>query len=310
MSVSLGADAAMGHDAFTRWLAEGGWLTERTAEYGVRNVSYGGAVALAAPPEQLSDEGLRTALRDHGVAAGRLYVVWLPPGTALIDRKGDRTCFSNPGTGYHDTLEPDGAPYVAVPACPARFSAVLDRSASMHLDAARLVVNALTNAAPRSRPGYALTDPARGWTGLGVEVGDFCWGRFVERDGVRLQRVWSNAAAERGEEPCTPAPGAAAFGLTVEPRGRLLVGIGEPVLLDVRGWSNVARDDWRIEVRPWVGDFSMQASLDRATLNAGQSARLSLVIPHPLPPGTAGTVLLRSLAEDDTPQWPVSFVTR
>lgn len=310
VSVTLGGDAPAGHDAFTRWLAESGWLTERVAEYGVRRVTYGGAVALDSPPEQLTDEGLRRALATVEVAAGKLYVVWLPTGATLIDRNGDRTCFSNPGTGYHDTLEPRGAAYVAVPACPPRFSAVLDRAGSMHLDAARLVVNALTNPSPRGARAFALVEPANGWSGLGAEVGDFCWGRFVERDGRRLQRVWSNAAAERGEEPCTPAPAAAAFGLTVEPRGRLLVGIGEPVVLTVRGWSNQPRADWPIEVRPWAGDFSMQASLDRATLNDGQTARLSLVVPHPMPPGTEGTVLLRALADDDTPLWPVSFVIR
>lgn len=310
VSVTLGPDT-MRHAAYVRWLAESGWLVERAGEYGVTRVTYGGAVELAVQlPMTSSDEALRDALRTTPLAKGKLYVVWLPEGTALIDPYGHRTCFSNPGTGYHEWLDHEEVPYVAVPACPPRFGATFDLAGSMHLDGTRLVVDALTNPSPRNAPAYAVDDASSVWSALGSEVGDFCWARFVERDGVKLQRVWSNAAVLRGEEPCQPAPLGPSFGLSVEPAGRRTMVIGEAQELTVRGWSSGPRDDWVIDVTPWTGDFGMTATLDRTTLNDGQEAKLSLVVPFPVVKGSLGSVLLRARGADDSPLWPVSLVTR
>jgi len=310
VSVTFGPDTMM-HAAYTRWLAESGWLTERAGEYGVTRVTYGGALELAATlPTTSSDEALRSALRTTALSKGKLYVVWLPEGTTLIDPHGHRTCFSNPGTGYHEQLDAEEVPYVAVPACAPRFGAMFDTAGSMHFDAARLVVDALTNPSPRNAPAFVVDDLSNVWSALGSEVGDFCWGRFTTRDGVLLQRVWSNEAVARGEEPCLPAPAGPAFGFSVEPAGRRTMHIGEAQELTVRGWSNGPRDDWAIDVTPWTGDFNMTATLDRTTLNDGQTATLRLVIPFPVREGAAGSVLLRARGGDDAPLWPVSLVTR
>lgn len=310
VSVTLGPEGGLGHHAFTRWLAEGGWLLERGREYGVEGVTYGGGVELAAPGTELTDADVRAALRAHGVTRGTLYLVWLQPGTSVLDRLGSRTCFPNPGTGYHEHLDEEDVAYVVVPGCPARFSARLDQPASMHLDAARLTLDALTNPSPRNAPAFALNDPAVGWSSLGPEAGDFCWGRLIERDGFTVQRVWSNAAIAAGDEPCVPSPGGAPFGFVVEPAGRQTLTVGEPIQLTVRGWSRGEVADWPVQILYWSGDFTMEASLDRPTLNDGVSATLTLGVPFPVIRGTAGAVLLRALGTDDTPQWPVSIITR
>ena len=310
VSVTLGPEGTFAHHAFTRWLAEGGWLSERGREYGVERVTFGGGVELPAPGTELTDADVRAALRAHGVTPGTLYVVWLQPGTTVLDRLALRTCFSNPGTGYHEHLDEEGVAYVVVPGCPARFSARLDRAASMHLDGARLALDALTNPSPRNAPAFALTDPAVGWSSLGPEAGDFCWGRLLDRDGFTVQRVWSNAAIAAGEEPCVPAPGGPAFGFAVEPSGRQVLNVGEPIQLTVRGWSSGEIKDWPVQVLYWSGDFTMEASLDRLTFNDGVSATLTLGVPFPVVKGTAGAVLLRALGSDDSPQWPVSILTR
>ncbi len=312
VSVTFGPDTA-NHAAYVKWLAESGWLTERAGEYGVQRVTWGGAVELSAVlPATAGDEAVRNALEMTAVSKGKLYVVWLPEGITLIDHYGHRTCFSNPGTGYHEWLDAREVPYVAVPACPPRFGATLDLAGSMHFDASRLVVDALTNPSPRNAPAFAVDDASSVWAALGNEVGDFCWGRTVTRESALLQRVWSNAAVLRGDEPCQPTPPGAgpAFGLIVEPAGRRTMDIGVVQELTIRGWSSGPRDDWAIDVTPWTGDFTMNAMLDKATLNDGQTATLSLSVPFLVPKGTAGSVLLRSRGGDDSPLWPVSLVTR
>ncbi|MBK7857533.1 MAG: hypothetical protein IPJ65_02685 [Archangiaceae bacterium] len=295
------------HDAFTRWLAESGWLLERTREYGVQRVSYRGGVVVDGAAG--SDSALRAVLADT-LQPAALYLVWMPEGRPILDRLGRRTCLSNPGTGYHESVDGSNVPYVVVPTCPARFSALLDVTQSMHLDGARLAVDALTNPTPRNAPAWAQTDPSAGWASLGAEVGDFCWGRLVERDGQHLQRVWSNAAVAKGEEPCVPTTGAVAFGLSVTPTGRRSLAIGETLTWQVEGWANGAMDDWRVEVTPWFGDFTMEASLDAKMMNAGHAVTLSVKVPFDVPPGTNGAVLLRGIGPDDTPLWPIAFVIK
>lgn len=303
VSVTFAGDArAAAHHAFVAALP--GWLLERTGEYGVRAVTAGAPLVLSVAPPA-TDAELRALLP----SVPALYLVFLPDGAELVDRYGNRTCASNPGTGYHESVDSTSVPYVAVPACRARFAAVLDVAGSMHLDAARLAVDALTNPSPRNAPAYALSDAASGWRALGAEVGDFCWGRLVVRDGVTLQRVWSNAAVARGKEPCAPSMGAA-FGLAVDPAGRQRLRIAETMTLTVTGWSASTRDDFTVEVTPWSGDFAIEASLSRSSLNAEQTATLSLRVPYAVPVGSEGAVLLRAIGADDAPLWPVAFVTR
>lgn len=311
VSIALGSETGFGHHAFVRWLAESGWLVERGSEYGVARVSVAASVDLAAPTADLTDADIRAMLRARGVTPGNVYVVWGPPGIGIVDRYGNRTCFSNPGTGYHEHLDEEDVAYVVVPGCPPRFSAQLEQHEAMHLDAARLVIDALTNPSPRNAPAFALSDPTVGWSSLGPEAGDFCWGRLVDRDGHTVQRVWSNAAIARGEEPCLPAPaGAKAFGFEVEPAGRRTLSVGEPITLTVRGWSSGEVPDWPVQILYWSGDFTMQASLDKQLFNDGVSATLELSVPFPVAKGTAGSILLRGLGAADTPQWPVAFITR
>ena len=308
---------------FLESLARSGWLTRVAAEYGVRSVQYAAHVDLptTAPAAVKDDEVqalLRSWLRDGTIPSAPtseptfLYVLFLPAGTSVATLSGD-SCRANPGTGYHDmTAGPEvRVPYVVVPTCEPRFSAILSEVAAMELDVARLVTNALTDPSPRNEPAYALTDVSNPWTSLGWEVGDFCWGRLVEQSGYRLQRVWSNQAAASGGEPCIPAPAdSIPFGMIASPGGLQKLVVGEPYAFTVTGWSRAPIADWTIQASPWVGDYPIRPELDRYTLNNGQSASLQVTIPYATPPGTYGAVLVQALHAVDSPAWPVAFVVR
>jgi hypothetical protein len=202
-------------NGFVAWLASSGWLTEAGGEYGVTTVDGAAPVTLGgAPAPVLSVDEVKAliagAAADGGpptaAASGPslVYVLFLPGGTVLTDAQGN-LCRSNPGAGLHDATTGRALPYVVLPSCEARFSAMLTDDQSTELDTARLVLDTLTNPSPQDAPAWALTDLSSPWAAMGAEAGDFCWGRLFTRDTHTLQRTWSNRAAAAGADACVPA---------------------------------------------------------------------------------------------------------
>ncbi len=288
--------------AFVDWMSQSGWPSRVAGEYGVRSVTHRADVVLSGPaPSALTDDDVQTLLLSK-IADGTLpsapaasppflYLLFFPDGAYITHLSGE-ACSSNPGNGYHDmTNAPERqVPYVVLPACEPRFSALLSEVAGMKLDAARLLVDTLTDPSPRNAPAYTLTDDSNPWTALGAEVGDFCWGRLVQEGaGYTLQRVWSNKQATTGDEPCIPAPsGSVPFGVAVSPPSLQTVEVGVPFEWTVTGWSRAPSADWSVQAISWVGDFAITATLDHSTLNNGETALLRVVLPYAVPSGTYG----------------------
>jgi hypothetical protein len=241
-----------------------------------------------------------------------LYLVLFPDGTSVSGLAGD-ACSANPGNGYHDEMSDtaSAAPYIVVPSCEPRFSAILSEVAGMQLETARLLIDAMTDPSPRNAPAYGLTDDSNPWTSLGTEAGDFCWGRLVPEGSYTLQRVWSNRAAESGGEGCIPVPAdSVAFGMTTSPAGLQTVHVGVPFDFTVVGWSQEPVADWSLHAIPWVGDYAIEVALDSSTLDNGQITTLHVTIPYSVPAGTYGAVRLEAVTGGDSPSWPLAFVVR
>ncbi len=310
--------------AFVDWLSQSDWPSLVAGEYGVHGVEHRAHVELrAVAPNSVTDEDVQAllgeALGDGTVpsapASGPplLYVVFYPDGTSVTRTSGD-ACTSNPGNGYHAMTSGTGAnvPYVVVPSCYPRFSALLSEVQGIELETARLLIDAATDLSPLDAPAFQLNDESNPWSSMGPEVGDLCWGRLVpEGAGYMLQRVWSNAAASVGKEPCTPAPaGSVAFGVTASPSVLQTIAVGVPLSFTVTGWSRAAVADWPIQATTWIGDYAIETSLDRDILNNEQKAVLKVTVPFAQPSGTYGVVLVRALGATDTPAWPVAFTVR
>jgi hypothetical protein len=326
VTVSFAGDA---HSAdlttFVDWMCQSQWPSVVGAEYGVGSVAHRADIVLAGlAPSVLTDDDVRTLLLSRiadgtlpsapPVGASFLYMIFFPDGVDVTHLSGD-ACAANPGNGYHDMTDGAGSnvPYVVVPACEPRFSALLSEVEGMQLEAARLLIDALTDPSPRNEPAYALTDDSNPWTALGAEVGDFCWGRLVgEGPGYTVQRVWSNKEAAAGGEPCLPAPhGSVPFGIAASPPSLQTLDVGVAFDWVVTGWSRAPVADWSIQaISPWAGDFAITATLDRDTLNDGQTAALRVTVPYAVPSGTYGAVLLRARDTADAPLWPVAFTVR
>jgi hypothetical protein len=312
--------------AFVDWLSQSGWASLVAAQYGVHGIEHQAHVALAASaPTDVTDDDVQAVLT-AGLGDGTLpvapssgspfvYVVFYPDGTSVTQSSGANACESNPGNGYHAMTNPGAGPnivYVVVPSCDPRFSALLSEVQGMELETARLLIDTATDPSPLDQPGFQLIDESNPWSSLGPEVGDLCWGRLAsEGPGYTLQRVWSNAAAAAGEEPCAPVPAdSVPFGVSAAPSTLQTMTAGVPLTFTVTGWSRAAVADWPIQATSWVGDYAIDVSLKPATLNNGQTAVLTVTVPFVQASGTYGAVLLRSLGPADSPAWPIAFIMR
>ena len=142
--------------------------------------------------------------------------------------------------------------------------------------------------------GYAL--PSRGpkpwkddvWNAFDLtghaELGDLCEGTFYWEGGHLYQRVWSNAAAAAGGDPCIPEIRESFYDTTFE-HDWYAVEPGDNVSIPVTGWSTGPVSDWGLEVRiqPAAG-YDVRATPD--TLNSGRTARIDVRAPADATSGT------------------------
>jgi hypothetical protein len=93
----------------------------------------------------------------------------------------------------------------------------------------------------------------QGWYQGHVELGDLCEGtRFYEvadggpEGGFEYQRMWSNAAAAKGGDPCAP-PYDEPYYSVATPMGWYPVTAGGSVTIPVTGWSAGPTGDWLVK---------------------------------------------------------------
>ncbi len=118
--------------------------------------------------------------------------------------------------GYHDNITgitvgtSTDVAYAVVPRCPS-FGPLMGLDAITG-PASHEIAEAVTDPFPSTQPEYATVDTTHGyWTRLlgGGEVGDMCaqgdtFTKFPPSVPYTVQRIWSNAAAMAGGDPCLP----------------------------------------------------------------------------------------------------------
>jgi hypothetical protein len=212
-------DDPAAHDMtqFVEQLARSGYWQFATAEYGVGNLTAKPAIVIdEAPPDLASHKDAEGWIRAHLAtpsvlpppADGTLFALFLPS-----PRLG--------AMGFHDDFAlSDGTPvtYAVV-----RTDLVTDDSTST---ASHELAEAATDPRPSSAPAFKDIDALHaGWKLLGTleyleegggEIGDLCQvlpdlsptpTSSILYPGIdhRVQRVWSNRAAEAFHDPCVPA---------------------------------------------------------------------------------------------------------
>jgi hypothetical protein len=225
-----------------------------------------------------------------------VYMIYFPTSTS-VTVVGEPLCTYS-GGGYHyqiqTTLGDQTFAYAVISACAGQGTPeeVLQFAASHEL------IEACTDPS-QSAPAYALQDQTIPWSIFGGEVGDMC--SFVApqwSEGIydSLQRVYSNAAAQDGGDPCVPAS-APYYTTDVEPQAYVAVAAGQSTTFNVTGWSTAAVPDWSVQGAPYISSpatLQPTVSLPAATLNNGQKTTLTVGIPAGTPSGSYALVLVYS----------------
>jgi hypothetical protein len=194
-----------------------------TAEYGVGPLADVTSVVLAEKPAaQLADSDVQVWLKEK-ILMGQvpqadentIYLIYYPSST-VVTMGGGSLCGmtgANDFQGYHDDFAISPGKYVTYAIagrCPSPVPN-LPEIDELSAEASHELIEAATDPLPTDNPAYIAIDPDHlAWELIaGPEVADMCAvnpDAFYNPTGVSnlVQRVWSNAAAAAGHDPCQP----------------------------------------------------------------------------------------------------------
>jgi hypothetical protein len=254
-------------EAFLSSLSGSAYWARTTSEYGVGPLASSASVVTSdEPPATATAADIEQWLvRQPFVSPDRLYVIFYPAKTTIVNDDGEISCARF--AGYHgEAHTANGTPivYAVMPRC-AAFGQLRGLDA-VTAPLSHELVEASTDPLIRTKPAYAAVDAAHMvWNVMPLgEVGDLC--SYDPRNFDRLvgsfmvQRTWSNASASAGHDPCVPAPAGPYLravpiltdtipldfaGSEVATRG-VRVPLGESRTIDVQLQSDGPTDDWTV----------------------------------------------------------------
>jgi len=215
-----------------------------------------------------------------------IYMMFFPATTTLTVN-GSPICDVS-GGGYHGqtALSSHGQAfaYGVITQCPNETQAEVVGATSHEL------IEASTDPS-QGDLAYSLRDPYIPWSYFGGEVGDLCsfvQPQWSEGGFTGIQRVYSNAAAAAGGDPCLPAA-SPYYGSDVTPRTAQGVNPGSSVTYDVVGWSSAPVADWELSAELYINEpstFVPTFSVSTPTINSGTHATMTVNVPAGTAPGS------------------------
>jgi hypothetical protein len=324
--------------------------------------SSGGHVRLTTPPATSYTDAtaggpstLQLFLSDQ-IGAGllpptgtnTLYVIYFPGSTGItLSEGGAQTATScREFNGYHNAILAQGAPgipYVVVPECAPEQGSNLDALQALTFAASHEILEGatdpfqttLTPGQQTPTLGYYLDlndNTVLGWDLLaGGEAGDLCvdvTGLHQDEataDGYTVQRIWSNANAAKGIDPCSPTPAGDIY-FNVAPEGSssfIVLDVGGTATFEVDGFSTEAIPAWTLEGVDWItSQGKLKSPLLSFSFNGeamatiGNGSKVQVTVTLDADPGQYGGAegLLLSVAGPVTAPtaahvWPILVVT-
>ena len=305
--VYFGADPLLeGLEKFNTWLVGSSYWKTVGADYGVGAgqklpaVQYG-----SAPASPTSTLQIRSWL-DQQIAGGSLpkpnaqtvFVLYYPAETTItIDGFASCSVFA----GLHDEaviandVFTGKIPFVVIPRC--SFEAGDELMIATNV-ASHEIIEAATDPLGRSDPAWKMDNisgPLEAWEMLtGPEVADLCFNQsYDEIEGHTVQDIWSNSAAQAGNNPCQPSDPKHPF-FTVSAETTIYhAQPGTTLSINAGAWSNLPTDDWELGVN-WgyvpYSDFDGHAELSKTIVNNGDQVTATVTIPANLPTGNGRAV--------------------
>lgn len=283
VSESDSADSADTLFGFSKQLGRSAWWHRIAPEYGLTIMTSVAEITGPRLEQDVTDhdvfEYITAAVDANGGPSkdgNTLYVLYLPHGVTLIADGVPNTDCNNLG-GYHARYGSRGDNLAVIQRCLADL-----RDATVA--ASHEVIEAATDP---DYSGYTLPSIGREpWTddiwnayrSTGrAEVADLCEGTYYVEGEWLFQRVWSNAAAASGGDPCIPELHEPFYDTTFE-RDWYPIRAGESVTIPFEGWATEAVPDWglRVHVHPEV---AYKAAPSAPTLNSGERASIVVTAP-------------------------------
>jgi hypothetical protein len=245
--------------------------------------------------------------------SNNVYVVYFPVGTGKtpatsITLDGMTSCQDGGFDGYHNYMAVDGQQiaYAVVMECPSPPGTIpgvptISTLQNTTITTSHEVFESATDPLPPT--GFALNLDLQnlnnwGWADIvGVEGADLCVDPFgLEQDETQdgaftVQKIWSNARAAQGIDPCNPAPSGPYFNASPESSSFYVANIGEPFTVDVVAWSSGSIGDWNLVVQDWSAsmqpylDFAIAGSEDteggpQVTVHNGSHVQVTVTLLH------------------------------
>jgi hypothetical protein len=219
-----------------------------------------------------------------------LYVLYLPANIRIIHQGMTNTGCKIFGA-YHTSFGARGDNWAVVQRC-------VDQNPieNMTIGASHEIIEAVTD--PNDR-GYRLPQIATQtpWTDTiwnaydrrgGAELADLCTGSFWVEQAFVAQRIWSNAAARRGGDPCVPPLNQPYYNVDFD-QDWYSVAAGGSVSIQARGWATGDVGRWPIRVSADGGDVSFTLDPPTGTtplIGANGTVDLTVTAPADAPSGS------------------------
>ena len=287
--------------AFGDYVVTSDWYTSTGAEYGALAGTHTHIELADAPPASIDATGIGALLSGY-IASGTLpapdahtiYMYYSAETTTLTDEQ-TFSCEKFMGTytpAYHyegTTAGNQQFSFGVVPLCAQLTTAVLEIASAHEL------IEASTDPLPDTQPTYIFGGDTP-WNETGGEVADICDAQTV-RDGHTLTRVWSNAAALAGTNPCVPTD-TPYFSVQQTP-DVITIAPGATKSFQITGWSLQPTEDWTVYGLPGVyTGIDLQPQVDVAKLGNGVTANVFITAPVNAQSGTSTVLLLYSATVD------------
>ena len=257
-----------------------------------------------------------------------LYVLYFPMSTTITDPTGAQSCSAF--DGYHGamTIGSQQVPYAVVDECD--YGSAQATLVATTETAAHEVFEAASD--PGNPTGFYLdfSDPNTwGWDDvMGGEAADLCTDMYglggdEASDGTfEAQRIWSNAFAMAGGDPCNPKPAGKTYFNASPSQAVYVLDVGGSVTFEASAFSTAPMGDWTLVAQDWTDpstqylSFTIQGGTNTdagpvVMVNNGSKPKITMTLlkdPGPAPNDEADGVLLSVTGDPSNPTadnvWP------
>ncbi|HKO48361.1 MAG TPA: hypothetical protein VJV79_11585 [Polyangiaceae bacterium] len=282
-------------ERFNSWIVESNYWKHTGAEYGVHPgtrlpaIQFESVTAASISDTEIAN-WIDARIADGGLPKpneNTLFALFYQAGTTITTGPA-RSCrefaAAHKSVAIANPIFTGNVPYAIIPRC--SFSPGDELMIATDV-ASHEYMEAATCPYPHTDPTWLmdnLSGPLEAWWGLsGPAVPDLCLNQSYDMiEGFSVNDIWSNAAAQAGNNPCQPSdPKHPFFSVSAE-QTIYHAQPGATLIIKAVAWSNLPTKDWSLGVNwGWVpdSDFDGHAVLSTETVNNGDEVTATVTIP-------------------------------